>query len=342
MRMNDEIYFALEGLRYSKLSKLDREGPRSIIANEDISTVPQVLIGSIVDDMLTNQLELQHKYMVVDIKKPTAMLGQLTDEVLTKFKKREDMTVQEILKLAKKMKLWKSIVKEEKYIEKFNNRNFWDYLDFSLASKGKILVDQEMWNLCEQMTQTLRTDEDTAAVFTEQPHLEIKMQEVMIWDNPEASVMDAPLYEKTYVCKFDVLHLNHVEQTIQFIDIKTMGVPVADFDKSFYRFRYYIQDALYQEGLKALRDKEYPGYTLKEPYNVIISSQEPEKAYKVNIDSNWLIAGKHGYTDHGRRKKGFLQLAKEYVWHLKNSQYDYTVEEYQNGRTKSIEFKGEL
>ena len=339
--MKDDVYFALDHLRYSKMSRFDREGPRSLINTEDISGKSQVRLGSLVDDMITNVDDLEDKYYKVELKKPTASLGLLFDKMVKKYKEDEiNLTV--VLKEARKMKLWRSVSKEDTYISKFNTRPFWDYIKFHFESEGKVLIDIETWLLAEQMTATLLNDKDTKETFEEQPHIENKYQEVMIWDNPDRELIGGGSMGDKFVCKFDVLRVNHLEKTLQFVDIKTMGAPITEFETSFYRFRYYIQDALYQDGLKALRDKEYPEFTLLEPYNVVISSQEPEKAYRFDIATDWLVAGKHGYLNHGTQKKGYKQLANEMCWHYRNGEYDYTREETRNGRRKTIKFKGTL
>jgi hypothetical protein len=342
--MTDNEYFALPNLSYSKLAALDRIGPSLFIENENTKDNKAITIGSLVDDILTNPNDITDKYYITTMSKPTASLGVLVDACIESFKTLEEITIEKVVHLAKGLLLWKSTTNEETYIRKFDNSIFWDYLKSHYHSNGKIVISHATMELAKTMAKTLVEDIDTKDAFLTEPEVEVIYQHVQTWGENEDT---NDFFGSTnpfvgYRCKFDILRINHKDKTLQFIDIKTMEDKASTFERSFWMFRYYIQDALYQDGLKNLRDTTYPDYELLDPYNIVVSQSEPEKAYKFNIDPKWLQAGREGFILGYKKFKGYEELTTEYLWHMETKVYNYSKDEFYNGRVKSIPFNGKI
>ena len=342
MKLKDKDYFALNLLSYSKLSALDREGPSIFEKQEDLSNNSAVRIGSLVDDLLTDPESIENKYFVVTMQKPTASLGLLIDACITSFPTMDDALPSKVYQLAKGLKLWDNVKKEETYYKKFDVSSFWDYLKSHYIKGDREMISLDDLHLAKKMAKTLVEDIDTKDAFLTDDNTEVIFQHVELWGEGEATTPFSDVRFEGYKSKFDILRINHNQKTIQFVDIKTMMDKASQFERSFWMFRYYIQDAMYQQALLSLRDREYPDYTALEPYNIVISQIEPEKAYKFEIDADWITAGKDGFMMGYKNYKGYAELTEEYLWHKETKVYNYSKEEFHNGRIKTIKFHGKL
>ena len=340
--MKDKEYFALPLLSYSKLSAFDRVGPSIFEESENISDNNAVRIGSLVDDLLTDPDSIETKYFVVTAIKPTASLGQLIDACITSFPTMDDVMPNKVYQLAKGLKLWDNVKKEETYYKKFDTSSFWDYLKSHYARGDRQMISFDDLHLAKKMAKTLVEDIDTKDAFLTDDNTEVIFQHVELWGEGEPTTPFSSDRFAGYKSKFDILRINHNKKTLQFVDIKTMQDKADQFERSFWMFRYYLQDTMYQKALESLRDREYPDYTLLDPYNIVGSQLEPEKAYKFEIDHQWLEAGENGFTMGYREYKGYRQLTDEYLWHKETGVYNYSKDEFHNGRVKTIAFNGKL
>ncbi|MCK5788719.1 MAG: hypothetical protein KAH32_06960, partial [Chlamydiia bacterium] len=249
MKMLDKDYFAIDLPSYSKLATFDRVGPTMFEEKEVNLSKQAIRIGSLVDDILTDSNGISDKYFVIELDKPPASLGVLIDLCIAKFKSYDQITVPKVLTLAKENKLWISTKNEIKYIDKFDVDNFWNYLKMHYESEGRDLVSFETLKLAKTMANTLKEDIDTKDAFLDGDGIEVIYQHIEFWgEEPNDAYMlfggEPPF--KGYKSKFDILRIDHNNKTLQFVDIKTMMDKVGAFERSFYMFRYYIQDAMYQ------------------------------------------------------------------------------------------------
>lgn len=344
MKLNDNEYFALKRHSYSKLGGFDRGGPQSLIAPDKKSSA--LSIGSLVDHLLTNVEPLSTEFYITKAIKPTASLGTLADAVLAAYGDIAPRTeIEDVVHIAKVLGLWSSIKKPEVYQKKIDTKQFWDYLTSEVKSKGKKVVTVPQLALAKKMVSHLKSDKVTSRAFdTDGGNVEVIFQEVMLWDDEDSfdSILgiENPEHTKGFRCKFDILRADHKNKTLQFVDIKTMEGPIDDFEKSFYMWRYYFQDALYQDGLEKLRDADYEGYTLLEPYNIVSSQESPEYPKLFEIDSKWLQAGREGFKMGKRHFRGYKETKDLYEWHEQNEVYDQSQQEWRNGGVKTIKFEG--
>lgn len=77
-------------LSYSRLSDFDRNGPQALIRKSDVEN-KGIKHGSIVNDLLVEKLTgeplFSNRYYIYNDNKPTAMLGQLCDIILSNYDK---------------------------------------------------------------------------------------------------------------------------------------------------------------------------------------------------------------------------------------------------------------
>lgn len=336
-------YYEIDRFSYSQLASFDRLGLKYFTRSNDANN-DAVRIGSLVDDILTDPKSVKDKYYLTTAEKPTSSLGLLTDVVTDAFADYDSIDTNTVSNLARALGLWSNIKKDDTYIKKFDNPKFWDYLKSFYDRGDRLLITVGQQQLAQQMSETLINDIDTKDAFIGGEGVEVIYQQEMLWGKgqPDDSAIFGDEPFKGYKSKFDILRVDHNNMTVQFVDIKTSEASADEFERSFYMFRYYIQDAMYQDALAELRDTTYPGYTLLDPYNIVCSSAEPDKAYKFVIDSKWLSAGKHGFMLGRKPMRGYLELTQQVEWHQRTKVTNYTKTEFDNGRVKSIDFFGTL
>ena len=345
MKMIDKDYFALDLLSYSKLAAFDRVGPSLFNDEKKDDSSSAIRVGSLVDDILTDPDGIEEKYFIVSIDKPTASLGVLVDLCTQRFNTFEEIAKPLVFEMAKTAELWSSTKKDEVYETKFDTDHFWNYLKMHYQRAGRDMVSQDTLELARKMARTLKEDIDTKDAFLEEEGVEVIYQHVELWGVEKSETFEmfggeAPF--EGYKSKFDILRIDHNNKTLQFVDIKTMMDKADAFERSFYMFRYYIQDAMYQDALLNLKMRKYPEYSLLDPYNIVCSSIEPEKAYKFDIDPKWMAAGREGFKLGNKSFKGYHDLTTEVRWHRQTKVYNYTRQEFYSGRVKAIPFHGQL
>ena len=196
-----------------------------------------------------------------------------------------------------------------------------------------MILSQEEYDIISQIVMSLRTNEYTAMYFQQSSNTEIQYQVDIYFD-----------YEGVE-CKalLDMVIINHQDNTIQPIDIKTMGEDTLNFASSLRKRRYDIQAAFYTEALKSV----YPGYTIL-PFKFIVeSTTNIGNPIVYTLDESLLEIGKFGrpqiylsgeVSENGSVKrygrldeiKGFHQLIELYKYYTDNGfEIDQIVKERQ-------------
>lgn len=135
----------------------------------------------------------------------------------------------------------------------------------------------------------------------------------------------------------DGIRVDHKEGIIEPFDLKTTGKSVYDFKESFLKYGYYTQAALYD---KAIRCPESPVYQLINELNyqvadfkfivteTKVSSYNPAIIYTTTYRDREV--GINGGMVGDKYYKGINQLLEDYLWHVKNDEWVYPREVYEN------------
>jgi hypothetical protein len=307
-------------LSFSRCSDFDRNGPQALIKRKNTES-KALMIGSLVDDMINENININDIYHIFNGAKPTATLGKLTNIVLDIYKKVP--TEKQVLKLVKSNNFWSNITDENILISKFSKPQFWNYLnDVLVKAKDKILVTTPDYLLAEDLTHILKTHDFSKHIFNRPEHIKIFYQQK---------------FEITYNGVklrgiIDIVLVDEKEKTVTLIDLKTGKDSGLEFTNSFIKYRYYLQECIYMKSFKnickqiGINSKRYK----LQPFKFLYISKSEKIPIEIEIPERWHKAAIHGFnTSYGYYYKGLNQILEDIKWHLNNKVFDMPREMYE-------------
>jgi len=316
--MKDENYFDIPLISYSALSKFDKEGPRSINKPFENADAEYFILGHAVEELIQGDMKsFNKKFIVTDNVKPTASLGLVADAMVENNIKA---TPEEAIAVAKMLGLWSSVKKEDVFRAKVDVPQLWEYLKLEKSKKNKMLLSSEAYLVAQTMAKSVSEHEFTKnLVNPDEKGVDLLPQVVIIWKNGK------------FKSKLDWIRVDHNKKEIVPIDLKTGAVAKEDFIRQFFKLRYDIQAAMYHDAVLEWAFENYPDYSI-EPFKYIyISKIDPLCPITFTITDETLLQGRDGREVEGRLvRKGYVQLAEEYDWHLANNSFSYSKEAYES------------
>lgn len=309
-----ENYRSYPALNYSTLAKVDRNP--SLLLRDDTEQTQALTLGSIVDCLMTNQSKFDDIYIVAKAEKPTGQQGEFIDKLWNLW--RVDTVLEDIFDLAYEDvktgnggKLRDSL---EKFISNFEEKGGRTYFEFLISTVGKTVISQAEFNSCTQIVNAFYTHPFTKDYFTPKSNVEI------VYQNPLLFELDGTLYKVL----LDIIILDHINKTIQPIDIKTMSEATSSFPYSVFKWRYDIQASLYSTAVR----KNYSDFYEILPFKFMVGSFSNYKVAVYNAESLLDFGMNGGETTWGTEYKGWLELTKLYKWHMETQQFEHTKELY--------------
>ena len=317
--LNDKEVIDLK-LSYSRISDFSRNGPRALIRPSN----PEgdgLRFGSLVDDLLldkvTNNDLCKLLYIVYDDNKPTATLGTLCDIIIDNYDKIPDKDT--VLKIVKHNGFWSNIKTEDKLISNFDKVEFWDYVKIKLETKDKIVVTQKESQDAEECVGLLLNHKHTYHLFNNnfENHYQYKFE----------------YHYKGFHLRgiIDKLSINHIDKIVYMEDIKTGSSRADEFTKSFIKYCYYFQEAVYTKAFDNICEQlVLIGYTLA-PFKFIFVGRGEKVPHVFEISDKWHNAAIKGFTTKaGYKYKGLDENLDLIYYHWKNKLYDFSQEVYEN------------
>ena len=319
--LTKDNYREYNAINYSLLSKLSFDPSQVKQENKETEAMS---FGSLFDCLLTSSDEFDQKYIIADVKKPTAQLGEFLDIYL--YLRRVDIPDEDTYKMAhEEMKARNPKLRDvvEKFVERLETEAR-PYLDFLEKSKGKTVITNDDFYLATQMQNALKTSLFTSKYFNMSFDWETEYQVPLI-----ANIEGA--YFKILV---DMLLINHAKKEIIPVDIKTTSEYPNKFQSSVIKYNYLIQASLYWEVIQA----NYPDYVIKDFTFMVCSKVLPQKPYLWVADAAARDYGKYGGKRNGYNFKGWKRLAEELNWHEATGLWEYPKEVYDNDGINYIDY----
>ena len=339
----ESAYRGYDGVNYSSLSNLANSPQKFRIeeAAED-SESSAMLLGTVVDLLLTNKQKFDDEVYVMTAAKPSA-------ETMLKYCN----TLAETGDSAKAYQASGYKISPNAVATKFDKEGR-AYFDALLVGQGKKIVDAEMLFTANQIVMQLINNPYTKKYFIEEDGVDLLFQVPIVWEIPFVSLITGENAVAPAKSMLDVIRIDHHNKLIQPVDLKTGG---EGFMKSFWRYHRYLQGAMYTDAVHTAqwdRGPDLRGYTL-EPmrfvyadtnlfysptiYNMTekdvhagqegISYVEPIGGKVANFDDTAVGVDSIAWGTLGQSKrKGYIQLTAELDWHLKNDMWDYPYEIY--------------
>lgn len=329
-------YRQREGLNYSSLKTFEDEGVgvfyREFVLEEKKEKISNSLvIGQLVDDIVLNYKgdlqtfyqDFHNKYVKFEGTKSTAQAfvladvlfdvivpsikdGVVTADFEASFKSAFD-TVQAMDKY--KGKTW------EKGLEDFN-KTAKEYFDTKIAGIGKIVVDLSTLQIAENVANQLMTDEFTAPLLKNERGYILPKVEL------EFKYLDV-------LCKgeVDFIEIDHDKKEIYPFDMKCL-YDNENFDYAYIKYRYFLQQAFYSEGLVSWAEENgFGDYTIY-PFTFLVGDTSVNKRRPLlyHLTGEDMAKGVTGFFLNGKEYRGIHDIVQDIKWHMDNDVWNCSKE----------------
>src|SRR5574343_364863 len=231
----DQEYRDIPAFSYSLLKAIDEEGPQIITEPRNV-TGKALEFGQLVDILLTAPERKDEIFWTKTVEKPTASLLQLADalilDAIINERNATDVTSDDsVNEKIKELKLWSNIKDEDKLKDKWFSSLFINYINETLAAKGKIVISSDTLINAEHCANVLKTHPYTADLFVETDDIEILYQASLLY----------PFKKTKGKARLDLIRVDHKNKIIYPYDIKRGSKLPSKFEESLYEFKYYLQ-----------------------------------------------------------------------------------------------------
>lgn len=304
-------------LSYSRLSDVDRNGPIALVQRNNLDDVKGARIGSITDDLFNEDFDFDSKYYIFEGNKPTAMTGKLVDIIIKNY--NEIPSVPKILDIIKTNDYWKGSTDETRIDKFLDNEEFYGYIKAFYESKNKIVVTKDELALGEELVYVLKNHEFSKPLFNDN---RIRYNQVKFNITYRGIKLRGIL---------DFVFVDTLNKTVQFIDLKTGKDEANSFLKSFIKWRYYLQEAIYTKAFKSIcKSLGLKGYKLL-PFEFLYISRYEKIPLRWEVSDKWHKAAIKGFvTDSGYIYKGLDEIIEDVKWYWQNQVFDMPKNIYQS------------
>lgn len=334
--VEESEYRKNKNVSYSLLSSYDREGQKALLDIGKKKDSEALRFGSLTDVIVTEPHELDNRFVISDIKKPTDAIFNIIIDI---FNNEDYATFDEI---PKEVLL--------KYINERNYQSNWgedarinritvdgkEYYNLLSFADDKTIMAASDFELANSCVDTLKTNNWTSKYFEEndmfnediEAHYQLKFKL-----SPEQSKIKIPIGIR---CMFDRIVVDHKNKTIQPIDLKTTGKPEESFDESFLQWRYDLQATMYWYILwsNCQLDDYFKDFTVL-PFKFICINRWNKTPLIWEYPECTIFKRKKGSDN--KIYKPWTELLVEVAWFFEYKQYDYSYESYQQeGERKLI------
>lgn len=255
LNITEEEYRADPALSYSTLSRFDREGFANIDKLFDKQETPSLLLGSIVDTIITDgEEEFNNRFVVAEYPNIPDSIIQIVKELFNTYKDTCSninlISNDAIINIAAQYN-YQNNWKPETRAKVIKEKGF-EYYNLLFISQDKTLVSQDMYNDALRMVDALRTSEATKWYFADNNPFEPEIERYY------QLKFKATLNNVNYRCMADLIICDHKNKELILCDLKTTGHEEYNFASSFLTWNYSYQARLYARVIaKNIRNDPY-------------------------------------------------------------------------------------
>lgn len=257
-KLNEELFYNnLDNLYISSSSlKILIESPKKYYEYYVLNKKEQKIgkhfdEGSLVHCMVLEPEELKNKFINIGLTVPSDNIKECINYI---FKNKDINTIDPdlnkhtelILAYLKEINLYQSfasdkktpfITGDEKRVKKIINESSVDYFKILCTSADKKIVDAETWDKCLAKAAAILNNPDAKYLLTSEVNQDVACELELEEKDPNFK----------YGLKgiIDVIKVNRVNKTVYISDIKTTNSSLKEFKKSFDKYEYWLQAAIY-------------------------------------------------------------------------------------------------
>ena len=242
LNITEEEYRADLALSYSTLSRFDREGFANIDKLFDKQETPSLLLGSIVDTIITDgEEEFNNRFVVAEYPNIPDSIIQIVKELFDVYKDTCSninlISNDAIINIAAQYN-YQNNWKPETRAKVIKEKGF-QYYNLLYLSIDRTLVSQTMYNDALRMVEALRESPATHWYFADNNPFEPNVERYY------QLKFKATLNGVDYRCMADLIIALHDTKELILCDLKTTGHPEYEFYHSFVTWNYSYQARLY-------------------------------------------------------------------------------------------------
>lgn len=250
--VDEPTYRADSALSYSTLSTYEKTGFDGLDHLFDKKESPSLLLGSIVDTIITGGMEeFQRLFTVLDITVTSGgkdVCNQLISMNLP-YEYFEEIPREVVSQAAKEAGFWKDDKWDKKrYDEVLKTGNIAQYYN-AITHSERIIVDSKTYDMAFPMVMALKESEATAKYFAEDDEFSPIRRYYQL-------KFKAMFGNVVYRCMADLLVVDYENKIVYPCDLKTSGHTEWNFQESFKQWNYMIQARLYWRIIKAVMDAD--------------------------------------------------------------------------------------
>jgi len=141
-------------------------------------------------------------------------------------------------------------------------------------------------------------------------------------------------------CLVDKLVIDHEQKSIHIFDLKTAWDNENEFEMNYFKYKYYIQAAVYfylvVEWKKKI--KEIADYSVNYPKFIVAESSNYKNPLIYTTDGNHFQQGMRGFMIRNRYHSGVLKAVREIMWHKENGIWNISKENYEKKGLVKIKY----
>ena len=271
-----------------------------------------LLLGSLVHDILAQE-DIKEKYEIIDIPKQISGKMGIYIESLAKYHELNDNAFSSAFVEADYSKSTNPERIKTEFLEKEENRKFYEYLRIKTKEGIKKIVSKEDLNLALELARIVEnnplweiiTPEDTINNKTE-----IFLEKEFFWTDSQTQLK--------LKAKLDKIYVNHNTKHIKYFDYKTDSRnPIWKYKETFEYWKTYRQFAFYNLALMNWAEYNNMADYYIDLYVVPIDIKNKRSEIML-VGEEYLIRGEDEI------RKDLIQLN----WHIQNNLWQYTKSQY--------------
>lgn len=319
-------------ISYSLLKAVDDSGPSALINRVEIKN-SGIDFGKQLDDFISlDKDDFNKKYLVIQNKLSGDLLtlAQVVAKSPMKINRNSDgdyevmKSVPEVIcRVIEKLNLFKQVKKDETRISKFNVPEFYETINLIREYKDKTFITPTEYAKLVDARSALFTNKSTAKYFNVGDDCEEIYQLEINFEYKRKNIKGI----------LDKVVINHHEETIQGIDLKSGSVDSYDFMKSFMTYKYYLQGGLYSRALAYWQysNPELANYKILPFKFIFLPTYNFNNPKTFVFTDKWFEASWNGFTTKsGYKYRGLDELIDLVSWHIDNQVFNETKEFHEN------------
>lgn len=321
LNITEQEYRALPHLSQSALAQYASKGPRAIKDMLEGKRFEAGFLdkGTLLDTLVFfGEYGVKEKFAFIATEEyPPQSVKSIVEYIYTavgRIVRGFDAVADGVILDAAKIVEFQSRWKDETVVKHIREKGT-KYFNFLKANTGKIILPKEDYQNAILALRAMRENPYTSHLFENSIQREILTQ--LKFEANGLKMMA------------DWIVVDHGNQTIQIVDLKSTGKSRDEFEKSFIQFGYYIQATMYSQILKDVisKDEYFKSFTVL-PFQFLAINVEEliPQLYEFPYSNN-----DNDFVTRSRRKvKGYKTLIREYRWFLEHKKFDYSYEAYHN------------